>query len=216
MYTRSCDRASRMSGSNTRYSLLLASQNSSFYRWLIDRNSSSFEEFPGPNLFSLCKKGMFLYSAVSSPLDHSKCFTLFAFPGRPVHSNTNSASLGSILAITREGLFTHISIIYIYNFWLPPYLTRAQPFPFIYIVQPLSEVLLSSSSFFLNYTLQVVFFIPIAVGHVFTTHMLYHCRACVHCAISLQGMCSLCYITVGHVFTMLYHCRACVHYAISL
>ena len=41
---------------------------------------------------------MFLYSAVSSPLDRSKSFTLFAFPGRPVHSNTNSASPGSILA----------------------------------------------------------------------------------------------------------------------
>ena len=39
-----------------------------------------------------------LYSAVSSPLDRSKRFTLFAFPDRPVHSNTNSASPGSILA----------------------------------------------------------------------------------------------------------------------
>ena len=43
-------------------------------------------------------KGMFLYSVVSSPLDRSKRFTLFALPGRPVHSNTNSTSLGSILA----------------------------------------------------------------------------------------------------------------------
>ena len=42
-------------------------------------------------------KGSFLYSAVSSPLDRSKRFTLFAFPGRPVHSDTNSASPGSIL-----------------------------------------------------------------------------------------------------------------------
>ena len=41
---------------------------------------------------------MFLYSAVSSALDRSKCFTLFAFPGRPVHSDTNSTSPGSILA----------------------------------------------------------------------------------------------------------------------
>ena len=40
----------------------------------------------------------FLYSAVSSPLDRSKRFTLFAIPGRPVHSDTNSASPGSILA----------------------------------------------------------------------------------------------------------------------
>ena len=47
---------------------------------------------------SLYKKGMFLYSAVSSPLDRSKRFTLFAFPDRPVHSDTNSASPGSILA----------------------------------------------------------------------------------------------------------------------
>ena len=43
-------------------------------------------------------KGSFLYSAVSSPLDRSKRFTLFASPGRPVHSDTNSASPGSILA----------------------------------------------------------------------------------------------------------------------
>ena len=41
---------------------------------------------------------VFLYSAVSSPLDSSKRFTFFALPGRPVHSDTNSASLGSILA----------------------------------------------------------------------------------------------------------------------
>ena len=44
-------------------------------------------------------KGMFLYSTVSSPLDRSKRFTLFALPGRPVHSDTNSASPGSILGM---------------------------------------------------------------------------------------------------------------------
>ena len=45
-------------------------------------------------------KGMFLYSAVSSPLDRSKRFTLYPLPpGRPVHSDTNSASQGSILAM---------------------------------------------------------------------------------------------------------------------
>ena len=44
------------------------------------------------------KKRSFLYSAVSSPLDRSKRFTLFALPDRPVHSDTNSASPGSILA----------------------------------------------------------------------------------------------------------------------
>ena len=40
-------------------------------------------------------KGKFLYSAVSSPQDRSKRFTLY-FPDRPVHSDTISASLGSI------------------------------------------------------------------------------------------------------------------------
>ena len=43
-------------------------------------------------------KGMVLYSAVSSPLDRSKRFTLSS-PDRPVHSSTHSASLGSILAM---------------------------------------------------------------------------------------------------------------------
>ena len=43
-------------------------------------------------------KGMDLYSAVSSPLDGSKRFTLSS-PDRPVHSDTNSASLGSILSM---------------------------------------------------------------------------------------------------------------------
>ena len=42
--------------------------------------------------------GKWTNSAVSSPLDRSKSFTLFASPGRPVHSDTNSASPGSILA----------------------------------------------------------------------------------------------------------------------
>ena len=41
------------------------------------------------------KKGKFLYSAVSSPQDRSKRFILY-FPDRPVHSDTISASLGSI------------------------------------------------------------------------------------------------------------------------
>ena len=44
-----------------------------------------------------CQKVCF-YSAISSPLDRSKRFTLFALPDRPVHSDTNSASPGSILA----------------------------------------------------------------------------------------------------------------------
>ena len=41
----------------------------------------------------------FLYSAASSPSDRSKRFTLFALPSRPVHSDTNSASPGNILAM---------------------------------------------------------------------------------------------------------------------
>ena len=40
-------------------------------------------------------KGKFLYSAVSSPQDSSKRFILY-IPGRPVHSDTISASLRSI------------------------------------------------------------------------------------------------------------------------
>ena len=44
-------------------------------------------------------KGMFLYSAVSSPFDRSKRFTLFALPDRTVHSDTNLASPGSILVM---------------------------------------------------------------------------------------------------------------------
>ena len=39
-----------------------------------------------------------LYSAVSVPLDRSERFTLFSSPGKPVHSDTNSASPGSSLA----------------------------------------------------------------------------------------------------------------------
>ena len=51
---------------------------------------------PEINLFVFVNiKYMFLYSAVSSLLDHSKRFTLY----RPVHSGNNSTSLGSILAM---------------------------------------------------------------------------------------------------------------------
>ena len=56
-----------------------------------------------------------LYSTVSSPLERSKRFTLF-LPGRPVHSDTNSASLGSILdmpqlrATTKSLTFPPLSI----------------------------------------------------------------------------------------------------------
>ena len=45
---------------------------------------------------SMKKVNVVLYSAVSSPLARSNRFTLFVFPDRPVHSDTNSASSGSI------------------------------------------------------------------------------------------------------------------------
>ena len=57
------------------------------------------------------KKGKFLYSAVSSPQDHSERFTLY-FPDRPVHPDTISASLGSIqpyTTIIMQRLLIHIS-----------------------------------------------------------------------------------------------------------
>ena len=57
------------------------------------------------------QKGKFLYSAVSSPQDRSKRFTLY-FPDRPVHSDTISASLGSIqpyAIINAWRLLVHIS-----------------------------------------------------------------------------------------------------------
>ena len=58
-----------------------------------------------------CKKGKFLYSAVSSPQDRSNRFTLY-FPDRPVHSDTISTSLGSIqpyATINARRLIVHIS-----------------------------------------------------------------------------------------------------------
>ena len=44
------------------------------------------------------KGSFYIYSEVSSPLNRSKSFTLFALPDRTVHSDTNSASPGSMLA----------------------------------------------------------------------------------------------------------------------
>ena len=53
---------------------------------------------------------MVLYSAVSSPLDRSKRFTLSS-PGRPVHSDTvlSFSWKHSSHAATAQRLFTHIS-----------------------------------------------------------------------------------------------------------
>ena len=54
-------------------------------------------------------KGMVLYSAVSSPLDRSKRFTLSS-PGRPVHSDTvlGFSWKHSSHAAIAQRLFTHI------------------------------------------------------------------------------------------------------------
>ena len=60
---------------------------------------------------SLWNKRKFLYSAVSNPQDWSKRFTLY-IPGRPVHSDTISTSLGSIqpyATINARRLLVHIS-----------------------------------------------------------------------------------------------------------
>ena len=56
------------------------------------------------------KKGMVLYSAVSSPLDRSKHFT-HSSPGRPVHSDTVLGFSGkhSSHAAIAQRLFTHMS-----------------------------------------------------------------------------------------------------------
>ena len=62
-------------------------------------------------LFHKKSKGKFLYSAVFSPQDRSKHFTLH-FPDRPVHSDTISTSLGSIqpyATINARRLLVHIS-----------------------------------------------------------------------------------------------------------
>ena len=83
---------------NILISVLFISISSFFF---IVQHSAPYIELDGYFLVTydskkVCK-GMFLYSAVSSPLDRSKRFTLSS-PGRPVHSDTNSASPGSILA----------------------------------------------------------------------------------------------------------------------
>ena len=54
---------------------------------------------------------MFLYSAVSSPLDRSKHFTIFALPGRPVCYDINPASPVSILA--RQQLHNNYSLTFL-------------------------------------------------------------------------------------------------------
>ena len=67
---------------------------------------------PSWRLMLVKGKGMVLYSAISSPLDRSKRFTLSS-PGRPVHSDIVlgfSWKHSSHAAIAQQlGLFTHIS-----------------------------------------------------------------------------------------------------------
>ena len=64
------------------------------------------------NRMKLCGKGkgMVFYSAVSSPLDRSKGFTLSS-PGRPVHSDTVLGFSGkhSSQAAIAQRLLTHMS-----------------------------------------------------------------------------------------------------------
>ena len=67
--------------------------------------------FVRPSIPLTKSKGKFLYSAVFSPRDGSKRFTLY-FPDRPVHSDTISASLGNIqpyVTINARRLLVHIS-----------------------------------------------------------------------------------------------------------
>ena len=61
-------------------------------------SGNTFHTLVGLILTGKVKLKVVLYSAVSSPLDRSTRFTLFASPGRPLHSDTNSAYPGSILA----------------------------------------------------------------------------------------------------------------------
>ena len=75
---------------------------------------------------------MFLYRAVSSPLDSSKRFTLFAAPlGRHVHSDTKSASLGSILAMQQLRATTTHSQLHP-RLVIPPSVVK---YSFIYIAE---------------------------------------------------------------------------------
>ena len=55
-------------------------------------------------------RDIFLYTTIFSPLDCSKRFTLSS-PGRPVHSDINPASLGSIL-VTEQLNATTNSLIF--------------------------------------------------------------------------------------------------------
>ena len=81
------------------------------FSWKLDphpppRNANNIEHYTFVTLFSRKSdtphphlRYVTLEWPLSRPLDRSKRFTLFALPGRPVHSDTNSASPGSILVM---------------------------------------------------------------------------------------------------------------------
>ena len=69
-----------------------------YVEWVPGEHRCETRQCSKPTAFHLSKKGMFLYSAVSSSLDAQSALHVSS-PGRPVHSDTNSASLGSILAM---------------------------------------------------------------------------------------------------------------------
>ena len=60
-----------------------------------EKHSRPVRQNTGTSLKKISSKGKFLYSAISSHQDRSKCFPLY-FPDTPVHSDTISASLASI------------------------------------------------------------------------------------------------------------------------
>ena len=78
--------------------------------WAIECNSPSIRNGRKEIKKGKKGKGMVLYSAVFSPLDRSKRFTLSS-PGRPVHSDTvlGFSWKHSSHAAIAQRLFTHIS-----------------------------------------------------------------------------------------------------------
>ena len=85
----------------------IKSDSKSFYAYV--RSKQNVRDKVGP-MEDKKGKGMVLYSAVSSPLDRSKRFTLSS-PGRPVHSDTvlGFSWKHSSHAAIAQRLFTHIS-----------------------------------------------------------------------------------------------------------
>ena len=100
-----------MSGSNTRYSSLLSYPKTvNFIGGLSIETWAVLKSFLAQFWFHCVKKVCFYIAQY--PVRWTAQSALHFTPGRPVHSCNNSASPGSILAITREGLLTRISIIY--------------------------------------------------------------------------------------------------------